>query len=83
MIINSKQNCSTDLSASIKRTAIWRRELKNKYVNDARNERAAGALEKLATETCSLSDEAWAELMPYYSWSSATWSEHTPLSLTI
>src|SRR5713226_5551229 len=74
MITNSKQNCITDLSASLRRTASWRRELQNKY-NDPRNGRAAETLDKLAGETNDLTDEAWEELRKFYNWASGTWSD--------
>ncbi len=76
MIINSKQNCINDLSASLRRTAGWRRELQKKYVNNSRrNEKAAATLERLADETNDLTDEAFETLQPFYSWSSGTWSD--------
>ncbi len=74
MIANSKLNCITDLSASLRRTAGWRRELQKKY-SDHRNQRAAETLDKLAGETNDLTDEAWLELKPYYNWASGTWSD--------
>jgi hypothetical protein len=74
MISNSKQNCIDDLSASITRSANWRRALQTKF-NDPRNERAAARLDKLASETNDLSDEAWSELKSHYNWASGRWSE--------
>jgi hypothetical protein len=74
MIINSKQNCITDLNASIKRTANWRRQLKAKF-NDERNGAAAERLDELAIEVSDLSDDDWAALGPYYSWSSGKWAD--------
>jgi hypothetical protein len=75
MTVNSKQNCINDLSASVKRTATWRRELQNKYVTDSRNERAAEKLDQIADEIYNLTDEDWAALSPYYSWSSGKWAD--------
>ena len=75
MTINSKQNCISDLCASILRTASWRRALQAKYINDPRNGRAAETLFRLADEAVNLSDEQWAELQPFYSWASQTWCE--------
>ena len=75
MTINSKQNCISDLCASILRTASWRRALQAKYINDPRNGRAAETLSRLADEAVNLSDEQWAELQPFYSWASQTWCE--------
>ena len=74
MIANSKLNCITDLSASLRRTAGWRRELQKKY-SDHRNQRAAETLDKLAGETNDLTDEAWEELRKFYNWASGTWSD--------
>jgi hypothetical protein len=74
MTINSKQNCIIDLSASVKRTAVWRRGLQAKF-NDSRNGLAAERLDQLATEINDLSDEAWSELSPFYSWSSGKWAD--------
>jgi hypothetical protein len=74
MISNSKQNCIDDLSASITRSANWRRALQSKF-NDPRNGRAAVRLDQLASETNDLSDEAWSELKPHYNWASGKWSE--------
>jgi hypothetical protein len=75
MSINSKQNCISDLSASISRTASWRRALQAKYINDPRNSRAAETLARLADEAVNLTDEQWAQLAPFYSWVSETWCE--------
>jgi hypothetical protein len=61
MTINSKQNCISDLCASILRTASWRRALQAKYINDPRNGRAAETLSRLADEAVNLSDEQWAD----------------------
>jgi hypothetical protein len=74
MIINSKQNCISDLSASVKRTAIWRRGLEAKF-NDSRNGLAAERLDQLAIEIANLSDQDWSELSVYYSWSSGKWAD--------
>src|SRR5713226_8132291 len=79
MIANSKLNCITDLSASLRRTASWRRELQKKY-RDHRNQRDAETLDKLAGETNDLTDEAWLELKPYYNWAYGTWSEAVSVS---
>jgi hypothetical protein len=75
MITNSKSNCINDISASMARTAIWRRGLQAKYSNDVRNGQAADVLKRFADEINDLSDEQWLELKPYYSWSSGEWSE--------
>jgi hypothetical protein len=74
-MINSKQNCIDSLSASLTRTANWRRALQAKYSNDPRNGRAAQTLDNLAGETNDLTDEAWSELKPFYSSSSGKWSD--------
>src|SRR3979490_3218259 len=74
MISNSKQNRIDDLSASITRSANWRRALQTKF-NDPRNKRAAVRLDQLAGETNDLSDEAWSELKPFYNWASGKWSD--------
>jgi hypothetical protein len=75
MIDNSKQNCIDSLSGSLTRTANWRRTLQSKYPNDPRTGRAADRLCQLASETDNLTDKAWSELAPYYSWASEKWSE--------
>jgi hypothetical protein len=75
MISNSKQNCITDLSASVKRTAVWRRGLQAKYPNDPRNGRAGDTLEKLTNEVSDLTDQQWSQLKPFYSWESGTWAD--------
>jgi hypothetical protein len=62
------------LSGSLTRTANWRRGLDARY-NDPRNGRAADMLAQLASETKSLTDEAWGKLQSFYNWSSPTWSE--------
>jgi predicted aminopeptidase len=46
-----------------------------KYPDDPRNGLAAEKLDRLASATASLSDEAWGELQNYYSWRSEPWSE--------
>jgi hypothetical protein len=74
MAINSKQNCSLDLSASIRRTSSWRRGLQDKY-NDPRNGRAADILDRIAAEAEELSDEAWSTLSQHYCWSSGKWAD--------
>jgi hypothetical protein len=63
------------MSASISRTANWRRGLKTRHPHDLRLERAADKLEQFADETSNLTDEAWTELEPFYSWNSETWSD--------
>ncbi len=68
MITNSKQNCMTDLSASLRRTASWRRELCKKFPSDTRNGRAAEKLDQLASETNDLTDEAWLDLLQLGFW---------------
>jgi hypothetical protein len=74
-MINSKQSCTDSLSASISRTANWRRGLQAKFPGDNRNKPAAEMLEQFADETYNLSDEAWSQLQPFYSWGSETWNE--------
>jgi hypothetical protein len=79
MITNSKSNCINDLSASMSRTANWRRGLLAKF-NDPRNALAAATLDRFADEIGNLSDEDWAELQHFYSWSSTKWSEAVSLA---
>src|SRR5260370_376111 len=74
MITDNKLACLTDLSASLRRTAGWRRELHKKYP-DVRNGKAAETLDKLAAQTSDLTDQEWQALAPFYSWASGTWSE--------
>src|ERR1700709_1887137 len=78
--MNSKQSAISDLGASLRRTAIWRRELSKKFINDARNIRAAETLERLANEVNELSDDSWLLLAPHYSWCSPTWSDAVSLT---
>ena|ERR1700730_5935186 len=73
-MINSKTNCANDLSAAIKRTANWRRGLKDKY-SDPRCERAADALDQLSADAQQLSDELFERLKMYYSWASGKWAD--------
>jgi hypothetical protein len=80
MIKNTKENCINDIASSFRRTARWRLELQSKYVNDPRNGRAAERLEQLADEASGLTDEAWAELSPHYSWCSGTWNDAVSLA---
>ena len=58
-MLNSKKNCASDLSASFRRSAVWRRGLRKKY-DDARAGRAADTLDQLAKEASNLSDDLWA-----------------------
>jgi hypothetical protein len=74
MISNIKPNCITDLSASIKRTASWRRQLQTKF-SDSRNGLAAATLDRLADEIFEMTDEQFSRLAAHYDWSSPTWSE--------
>jgi hypothetical protein len=74
IISNNKQNRVYDLSNSILRSEKWRRQLEVKY-HDPRNGRAADRLNQLATEITGLTDEQYAELKPFYNWSSSTWSD--------
>jgi len=74
MISNSKQNCIAEISASARRSAVWRRELHAKY-NDPRNGKAADTLDRLANEMHSMTDEDWLSLKPFYNWDSGKWSE--------
>jgi hypothetical protein len=78
-MMKNKQSAITDLGASFRRTAIWRRELSKKY-NDARNIRAAETLERLANEVNDLNDETWLALAPHYSWCSPIWSDAVSLA---
>ena len=70
-----KQSCADNMCGNFNRSAIWRRGLQAKYPNDLRIGKAVATLERLADETNDLTDEAWLELKPYYSWSSPTWSD--------
>jgi hypothetical protein len=79
-MMNNKQSAITDLGASFRRTAIWRRELSKKFINDARNIRAAETLERLASEVNELSDESWQLLARHYDWCSPTWSDALSLA---
>src|ERR1700687_3431820 len=74
MINNTKEYCIENLSGSLARTASGRRSLQAKY-NDPRSGRAAETLDRLASEASNLTDEAWAELMPFYNWASFEWSD--------
>ena len=67
-------------TAISKRTSRWRESLQKKYPSDARNGRAAERLLQLADEAASLSDQQWAELQPFYSWSSESWIESVSLA---
>jgi hypothetical protein len=80
MTNNNKQSCIDSLSGSFTRSAIWRRGLQGKYPNDPRNGRAAETLDKLASESNDLTDEAWSELKPYFNWASGTWSDAVSLA---
>jgi len=79
-MINNKQSAITDLGASLRHTANWRRELSKKFINDARNIRAAETLERLANEVNELSDESWLLLASHYSWCSPAWSDAVSLA---
>jgi hypothetical protein len=79
-MINDKQSCIDNLCGSLTRTAIWRRGLQAEYPGDSRNGKSAETLEKLAGETNDLTDEEFASLRPYYSWSSNTWADAVSLA---
>jgi hypothetical protein len=70
----SKSNCIEDMSASIKRSAAWRRNLQAKYP-DPKNGRAADKLDRLASDLKEMNNEDWLALKPFYKWSSGKWSE--------
>ena len=72
---NSKFSCKDNLCGSLMRTAAWRRGMKARYPDDNRNGIAAKTLDKLADEANDLTDEQWSEIMPFYDWASATWSD--------
>jgi hypothetical protein len=74
MILNNKENCTDYISASVRRSAIWRRALQSKYP-DPRNGRAADKLERLADEIYEMTDEEFSQIAPHYSWSSGAWSD--------
>jgi len=74
MIKNSKENMIHDVTASLRRTASWRRELCRKF-NDHRNELAAKTLEELANVAPAVSDDYWSELLPYYDLNFSTWAD--------
>ena len=63
-----------DVTASLRRTAGWRRELCKKFPNDNRNELAAKKLEELANVVPTVGDDYWSELMPYYA-NFSTWAD--------
>ncbi len=73
-MISNKQNCIDDISASVKRSAVWLRKLHTKY-NDPRNGKAADTLDRLANEMHDITVYEWAELKPHYNWASRKWSE--------
>jgi hypothetical protein len=73
--MNSKANCITDIAISVRRTANWRRNTCRQRFPDSRNIPAADRLDQLATEANDMTDETWAKLFPYYSWSSQVWSD--------
>ena len=73
-IDNNKQNASDSISRSLARTADWRKNLQSRFPTDPRNGRAAEKLKQFAGEADGLTDEAWAALKPFYSWSSEHWS---------
>jgi hypothetical protein len=73
-MLNSKTNCASDLSSSLRRSAVWRRGLAKKY-DDARAGRAADTLDQLAREAGRLPDSLWTKLQSHYSWSSGRWSD--------
>jgi hypothetical protein len=76
MISNiSKSNCIENMSASIKRSADWRRNLQTKYPDDPRNGRAADKLDRLANDLKEMGNEDWLKLKPFYNWASGKWSE--------
>jgi len=72
---NEEQIMIHDVTASLRRTAVWRRQLQAKYPTDARNTQAAVKLDQLADEMNDLSDDAWAVLSPHYQWCSGRWSD--------
>jgi hypothetical protein len=74
MISNNRANCIEDMSASVRRTAIWRRSLQVKYP-DPRNGRAADTLDRLANELPDMTDEEFSQLSPHYNWASGRWSD--------
>src|SRR5947208_16958322 len=74
-MINSRQSCTDSLSASISRTANWRRGLQAKFPGDNRNKPAAERLEQFADDTYNLTDEEFSKLAPFYSWHSEAWNE--------
>jgi hypothetical protein len=75
MTNSNKQSVILDLSASLRRTAAWRREMQNKYINDPRNGRAAETLYQLTIEANDLSDDSWKQLESHYNWASSKWSD--------
>jgi predicted aminopeptidase len=74
-MINTKQNCALSLRGSLRRAANWRRSMQAKYPEDDRNGLAAETLDRIASDTASLSDDSWAKLQNYYSWCSEPWNE--------
>jgi hypothetical protein len=72
--MNNKQNASDSISRSLARTAEWRKTLQSRFPTDPRNGRAAEKLRQFAGEAEGLTDDEWAELKPFYSWTSERWS---------
>jgi hypothetical protein len=75
MTLNDKEDCAVSLKGCLLRTKKWRDGLQIKFPNDLRNGRAAETLERFANEATDLSGEAWAELKPFFNWTSGAWSD--------
>jgi hypothetical protein len=73
-MINTKANCISDIASSVRRTANWRRNVCRQRFPDAKNIPAAEKLDQIAIDASDMTDETWADLLPYYNWSSTTWS---------
>jgi predicted aminopeptidase len=75
MILNDKHDCIEHCTRILEQTSAWRKRKAAEFPDDARNAKAVYMLDQLAIDSANLSDEQWAELKPYFGWSSQVYRE--------
>lgn len=75
MILNDKNDCIESIARVLERTSTWRKALTANFPDDPRNMRAAGMLDRLASDVANLTDEQWSDLKLHFSWASPAWRD--------
>lgn len=75
MNLNTKERCINSLTLRLFGTSHWRKGVRLRFPNDARNALAERTLAKLATDAKHLTDSQWESLRPFFHWASERWND--------